>query len=139
MDKQKQIEEMIRDLIPFLVKEEFVEEVLKQPFSYFDDMYEDEKAICKELIRLNYRKIPEGTVVLTREEYDELLRRETKAFIKGEKQGSQETAEKFAEKLKPFKELIEKDQGKLYQNGEHIAKDFVVILKQTVIELVKEI
>jgi hypothetical protein len=72
MDNQKQLEEMIRDLIPFLVKKEFVEEILKQPFSYFDSMYEDEKAICRELIRLKYRKFPENMVMISREEYDGL-------------------------------------------------------------------
>lgn len=71
MDKQKQLEEMIRDLIPFLVKEEFVEEILKQPFSYFDGMYEDEKAICKELIRLNYRKIQEDEIVILKKDYED--------------------------------------------------------------------
>lgn len=40
-------------------------------------------------------KLPEGSVVLSREGYDELLSRETRAFIKGEKQGSKETAEKL--------------------------------------------
>lgn len=79
MNEQKQIEE-IQAILPNI-------EVVKAMYGDFD--------LAKLLYDRDVRKIPEGAVVLMKEGYDELLRRETKAFIKGEKQGSKETVEKI--------------------------------------------
>ena len=56
----------------------------------------------KTLYNAGYRKIPEGVVVLTREEYDEFLRQGAILdFLKDcHKEIRKETAEEFAERLK---------------------------------------
>ena len=103
--KQKQIEEMARDMDYGCVKR---------------DLYPDDaKEIAKALYLLGYRKIPENAVVMTREDLNEL---EYKAYARGvnsfntlhEKQLEKTrkgTAEKFADRVKmafyyEFDELI---------------------------------
>lgn len=71
-DSQKQIEEMVKDLVSEMLLPQYVEEVLKQPFSYFEEHYKDEIKSCFYLRKKGYRKIPENAVVLTREEYENL-------------------------------------------------------------------
>lgn len=90
MDKQKQ---MIEE------KKEIAKELDKvYPNAKFTNGW-----IAEVLYKLGYRKIPEGAVVLTREEYEWL----TCCFGKFEEimndikeQAGKETAEKFAERLK---------------------------------------
>lgn len=99
MDKQKQIEEMARDINnTWFVKPNGdicgTNEKLKK---------NDIQMISHQLICDGYRKIPENAVVLTREEYEWL----TCCFGKFEEimndikeQSRKETAEKFAERMR---------------------------------------
>ena len=92
MDKQKQIEEMAKDL-----KEEYFNSLVNK-LSY--------NRFAENLYDLGYRKIPENAVVLTEEEYKRLQRRneicKTCEEIATEmvKKARKETAEKFVERLK---------------------------------------
>ena len=92
MEKQKQIEEMAREL---------------QPYAMFGnvEIYE----ACDTLYNADYRKIPKNAVVLTREEYDVLKVKEKEkhwletcmTIWKNAKiDARKETAEKFADRLK---------------------------------------
>ena len=63
---------------------------------------------AKHLYNAGYRKIPEGAVVITREEYEKLC--DLAYFGNGEETIRKETAEKVAEKLKE----IAKDKLELY-------------------------
>lgn len=61
------------------------------------------KCIAEALHRDNYRKIPENTVVLTREEWDkyqETQRDWNAIYFEGIDKTRKETAEKFAERVK---------------------------------------
>ena len=110
MDKQKQIEEIAKDLCKNA-----------SPCTLVDWGDCERKADCgkvcmqaKTLYDLGYRKIPENAVVLTREEYDDLIKGranlvcsvevDTKKVLKEIQeyigQVRKETAEKFAERLK---------------------------------------
>ena len=110
MDKQKQIEEMAKVLeskhLSMCTWDSYNDD--------FNDNYPNEcKKVATALYDAGYRKIPEGAVVLTREEYDELQKgiktynytaminaRDTYRWEQGYVQGCKETAEKFAERLK---------------------------------------
>jgi hypothetical protein len=81
MDKQM-IEEMYQEFLRYKLVESTPE-----TFSY--------KKMCEYLYGEGYRKIPEGSVVLTREEYEGL-----KLFVEKYPSAIKETAEKFAEMLK---------------------------------------
>lgn len=100
-NKQKQIEEMAKDL-----KEEKLYALINKT-SYMRS--------AENLINAGYRKskIPENAVVLTREEYEELKKgiktynytamfdaQNAYRWEQGYLQGTKETAEKFAERLK---------------------------------------
>ena len=113
MDKQKQIEELVFDLIKatstFGVKD------LTEPFDY--------KKVATDLYKLwGWRKITENAVVLTMEEYDELQKgvkthnytamfdaQDAYRWEQGYFQGCKKTAERFAERLKqpPYKDFTE--------------------------------
>lgn len=88
MDKQKQIEEMAKDL-----KEEKLYALINKT-SYMRS--------AENLINAGYRKIPENAVVLTEEEY-ERWQGQTLNIKKVRK----ETAEKFAEMAKKWNEEAE--------------------------------
>ena len=101
MDKQKQIDEIAKDIVR----------------SAGLGVYEK----TEYLYDLGYRKIPENAVVLTREEYDELCRsigvsREEvdRVVDMVEKDTRKETAEKFAERLKAMAY-----QSTDWSHGEH--------------------
>ena len=69
--------------------------------------------VCTELYNAGYRKIPEGSVVLTREEHISMLKdlaeSNEKTYETAYERGSKDTAEKFAERLKqpPYKDFTE--------------------------------
>ena len=104
MDKQKQIEEIAKDLkqIKFNMQGCFIPQYV--------GVHEDITA--RDLYDLGYRKIPENAVVLTKEEYEELKKgiktynytamfdaQNAYRWEQGYLQGRKETAEKFAETL----------------------------------------
>ena len=99
MDKQKQIaiEEMAKDICVECPYPTCV------PCKACDSWGYAENAI-----NAGYRKIPEGAVVITREEYEKLC--DLAYFGNGEETIRKETAEKVAEKLKE----IAKDKLELY-------------------------
>jgi hypothetical protein len=90
MDKQKQIEEMARDL-----KEEKLYALINKT-SYMRS--------AENLYDLGYRKIPENAVVIPKKLY-ELYMNEFHNYEVGKRNGSKETAEKFAEKVKASAEI----------------------------------
>lgn len=117
MDKQKQIEEMASYLIGKVVTGADSTKVLNLG-------YITVKEISSILVNAGYRKISENAVVLTREEYEELQKgiktynytamfdaQSAYRWEQGYLQGTKETAEKFAERVKMafyyhFDELI---------------------------------
>lgn len=95
--KKQEIEEMYQDFLNFKFQNSSPE-----TFSY--------KGLVEHLHRAGYRKIPKGAVVLTREEYDELTLTKQSIFDMLEERDDKarkETAEKFAERLKSEKYLIQ--------------------------------
>ena len=96
-DKQKQIEEMASFLIGKAVTGADSTKVLRLG-------YLTVREISETLYNAGYRKIPEGAVVLTREEHIQMLKDLANsneiAYLSGYGKGSTETAEKFAERLK---------------------------------------
>lgn len=128
MDKEKQIEEMARDMDYGCVKR---------------DLYPDDaKEIAKALYLLGYRKIHDGAVVLTREEYerqqkdnedfDKFARsisdirmqngnkiatfKDLQDYIELQvKQGSKETARKLLKKIRSY--TLDKEVGMKYLLG----------------------
>lgn len=105
MDKQKQIEEMVLAVYPWL-KEVPIEE-RKQLREHVRGLM-----IMERLYNAGYRKIPEGAVVLTREELEDMkftqehcnlyeenkwLKAELKRQIEMVDKARKETAEKFAD------------------------------------------
>lgn len=72
MEKEKIIEEMAKD-IPFLTldREVFVGATEKRKVGWTLSE-EDNKVIAEELYNAGYRKIPEGSVVLSKEEYEKM-------------------------------------------------------------------
>ena len=91
MDKQKRIEELGQDIYDNCP--ELCENGCGGMPCY--------KCIAEALQRDGYRKIPEGAVVLTREEYDG-LKLIASNYGKAIKETEIKTAEKFAERLKAY-------------------------------------
>ena len=121
--EKKQIEEMAKD-IPYLTldREVFVGATEKRIVGWTLSE-EDNKMIAKALIEQGYRKLDEDSVVLSREEYNELKQEWTRRMSTNkrnhylEKRVSKETVEKFICWLKEnvlFFELC--DNGKLKGN-----------------------
>ena len=106
MDKQKQIEEMVGHIT--IKCESCVCGCEDCEFCTESKAYCRSRCHAAELYNAGYRKIPEGSVVLTREEYEVLTNDLDKCdygdfengYSQGYTQGSKETAEKFAERLK---------------------------------------
>lgn len=71
-DKEKQIEEMAKDLEPYidLKREVFVSATEKKNVSWMLSE-EDNKVIAESLVEQGYRKLPKDSVVLSREEWEE--------------------------------------------------------------------
>lgn len=69
--------------------------------------------VAEQVIKLGYRKIPEGSVVLTKEEYDG-LKLIASNYSKAVKEVEARTAEKFAEMLKSMAY-----QSTDWSHGEH--------------------
>ena len=93
----------------------------------------DIKGIARELYEKGYRKLPEGSVVLSREEICELKYQSEEDFSKAYDLGSKETAEKI------FKMLISKLDSNQFLSGkriimevdvENLAKQFDVEIKE---------
>lgn len=101
MDKQKQIEEMERDVAnagkiagDWLMEE--AKKLLQENgrFKSTEHTRTLSEIVAEELAKMGYRKIPEDAVVLTKEELAQI---QSNFFDAGIKHGSKETAEKFAE------------------------------------------
>lgn len=71
-DKEKQIEEMAKDLEPFITlhREVYVSANRKERHAWMLSE-EDNEVIAESLVAKGYRKLPEDSVVLSREEYEE--------------------------------------------------------------------
>ena len=108
MDKQKQIEEMAKVVQRNMCGDKPCEECNYHGFkTKILPRYCEVYLIAEKLFNAGYRKIPDGAVVLTREEYDELCcsvgisREEVDRVVDlVEKDTRKETAEKFAGSLK---------------------------------------
>ena len=154
MDKQKQIEEMAKLIKPIVVssslycegsdnqRQRAKEEVKKQSLRNAEALY---NAGC--------RKIPENAVVLTREEYERLLKEETLCERLGNDidvklkyiyeledkvaQARKETAEKFAENAKmKLKDKLHKGKS---LHAHVLGKEYVQrIFKEVIDETCKE-
>lgn len=135
MDKQKQIEEMAKDIhragkvaCDFLHEETKQVLKVKGKFKSTEHTKTLNDVVAEELYNAGYRKIPEGAVVLTREEYeklkqyeekvksgacftqkewlelcDEECKRNTENLSKARQLERKETAEKFAEEVDKWK------------------------------------
>ena len=112
MDKQKQIEEKAKEINRILFEDCLLNqgghcegcECIREETKYYDC----QSYLCaKKLLEKYQPKIPEGAVVLTREEYEKLIALK-EDYVKGYEAGVEEgwdnarkeTAEKFAEMLK---------------------------------------
>ena len=84
MDKQKQIEEMADIIFNSRYKNDYI-----SPLKGANELY-----------NAGYRKIPEDSVVLTREEYEKDLAIERELGQRKASRTRKETAEKFAERVK---------------------------------------
>ena len=135
MDKQKQIEEMARDLCNRYSEVTERCRIDHYGCNYTCGYYDNAKTLYDK----GYRKIPENAVVLTREEY------ETYTFIKRKwgnqdaikwselvdglyefaREFSKETAEKFAEMLKEYA-IYSKRNGATYYSIEVAELDEIV-------------
>ena len=127
MDKQKQIEEMYEKFLSYKFK------TAMEKFSY--------KEMCEHFYNAGYRKIPEGSVVLTGEEYyAERKRWEKLAVIKLDEidKTVKETAEKFAKESKQrLKDKLHR--GKALHTTV-FGKEYVRrIFKEVIDEICKEI
>jgi hypothetical protein len=96
MDKQKQVEEMARDICG-----NFGVAIENKcgPLNFQCDCKCKWFNIAERCYNAGYRKIPEGSVVLTKEEYDG-LKLIASNYYKAVKEVEKKTAEKFAKMLK---------------------------------------
>ena len=108
-NKQKQIEEMARDLCNRYSETTERCRIDHYGCNYTCGYYDNAKTLYDK----GYRKIPENAVVLTREEYKEILDREYELKRWALENGAK-TAEKFAERLKSMAY-----QSTDWSHGEH--------------------
>lgn len=117
MDKQKQIEEMAKEVY---AKSNY-SEVLAQE-------------IARYIVKNDYHKFPEGSVVLTREQYEKDLANERELGELKAKRARKEAVEKFAERLK-----AKMHKGKAL-HATVLGKEYVQrIIREVVDEICKEI
>ena len=100
-DKEKQIEEMARDIaFEFCPNRNLHKKWGNEAQCYSDDNFSEcttiKNAVDK-LYNAGYRKIPEGSVVLSKEEYAKDF---CSQFNKGYERGSKETAREILEAIK---------------------------------------
>ena len=115
-DKQKQIEEMAKDIC---VECDFPTCIPSKAC--------DSWGYAENAINAGYRKIPENAVVLTREEYQMLnyFNHRGEELLKQERK---ETAEKYAEMLTDGRQtldIFEKDTGKVCDKAYIIPQSFI--------------
>ena len=131
--------------------EEMTDYLFGNAISHDTQFKGDYRSIAIDLICAGYRKIPENAVVLTRDEYERLLKEETLCERLGNDvdvklkyiyeleykvaQERKETAEKFAEMLKDFF----KEKGKIFHDGKQIFHDLRVVSLEKIDEICKEI
>ena len=145
-DKEKQIEEMAND-IPYLT-------LSRRVFVSMTEMKnvgwtlseEDNKVIAEVLIEQSYRKLPEDSVVLSKEEYEK-LKNENKTLLysakmmvgcfcdqqKLKEQASKETAKKvlkFFANTFPKEKRISSSHVKIHRAIEKISKELKIELKE---------
>ena len=134
MDKQKQIEEMERDVAnagkiagDWLMEE--AKKLLQENgrFKSTEHTRTLSDIVAEELAKMGYRKIPENAVVLTGEEWAEHCEQFAKAMYQKEVNVHKETAEKFAERLveKAFVEFTDDDYDRLCFLVGEIAKELI--------------
>ena len=95
-DKQKQIEEMAKDLYRHICGKVKCQECNYNGDSEILSKYCDNYLRAKHLVEKGYRKIPKNAVVYTKEQVDKIFNDYAEYIKKTRK----ETAEKFAERLK---------------------------------------
>ena len=102
MDKQKQIEEIAKIMLEKAFENYETSGSVEIDTDVRRNFYYAFLAYSEELYEQGYRKIPEGAVVLTREEYQtaNYWRERAQMWKKAAHDIRKETAEKFAERLK---------------------------------------
>jgi hypothetical protein len=103
----KQIEEMAKVIAKYISSRDFEVKFITNPDSKAFP-FSHTAGVAEDLYNAGYRKIPEGAVVLTGEEFEALTSDLDKTdygdfengYSQGYKQSSKETAEKLAKKLK---------------------------------------
>ena len=106
MDKQKQIEEMAKDMLEYAIKEYPTRESVFTETKLRETFYHVFLTYAETLYNAGCRKIPKNAVVLAKEEYKALKEQieyweyETKVARQELFEERKETAEKFAERLK---------------------------------------
>lgn len=100
MDKQKQIEEMAKDMVEYGMKKYPTGESIFTETTLRESFYQVFLAYAEYLINKGYCKITESAVVLTREQYEKDLAIERELGERKASRASKETVEKFAERLK---------------------------------------
>lgn len=90
-----------------MIKKVQIEEMAKDYYGYSIDSEADCKFVAEEMYNKGHRKLPEDSVVLSREEYDEIkiyksyIPEMKKAFDKVRNAAIKETAEKILDLLVP--------------------------------------
>ena len=90
-----------------MIKKDQIEKMAKDYYGYSIDLEADCKFVAEEMYNKGHRKLPEDSVVLSREEYDEIKTYQSyipemkKAFDKIRNATIKETAEKILDLLVP--------------------------------------
>ena len=115
----KQIKEMVKEIF----------NTCAWRFSNPNDYKEVFNDIAEDLTKLNYRKLPEDSVVLSKSELEEIKNIEKKYYKKVViPQARKETAEKFYEFAKAWFEYDE--QNDYFEEVKELAKQFGVEIKE---------
>lgn len=126
MDKQKQIEEMAKDMLDYGMgkyptgESVFTETKLREQFYYVFLTY------AEYLIKKGYCKIPEGAVVLTKEELEQMAKAKMSAINNMAIIASQETAERCYYGL--ASRYYDKEMLEIFRD--YIAKEFGFTIKE---------
>ena len=130
MEKDKMIEEMAKDIFEYVDTKKLVDVyILHSDISEGVKPLTHNYGLAEFLCNKNYRKIPEGSVVLSKEEYVENLYRQ---FKDGYKQARKATAKEI---LRDIKYEIEDRNGAMLE--EDLSVD-ATILQEVLNELAKQ-
>ena len=150
MDKQKQIEEIVKDMLDYAKTFSIVKNAIGEA-TFIREYEASIRGYANYLYNAGYRKIPENAVVLTREEYEKLKSLannhckychlmdlpdfETEKIVRDTTR--KETAEKFAERLKDT--ITQPTEMEFFKNPNKRGKVDKTLLLGLIDEICKEL